>query len=171
MSETSFRVDFTNVETKNFDPVPTGKYLLAITDYELKECSEQSKNPGKPLVQHEFTIQEPHEIGGVKVAERKLWTNFMPTIENTLWRLKNFLEALGDDVSGGLNYDPEEILARPYEKRLLVAKVSLQGPRKDKNSGKTYDERNEIKTFYLASTWKNGTPVSAGSGANNSLLP
>lgn len=165
-----FSVDFSNVEDKNFDPVPSGKYLLAVTDYEVKECGPNAKNAGAPLVQFEFVIQEPHEIGGVKVAGRKLWTNVMPTVENVLWRLKNFMSALEYDVDGEINFNPAEICARPYEERLLVAKVVLQGARKDKESGKEYDERNEIKTFYKASTWKGGGASSAGS-ADKSLLP
>lgn len=170
MSEMDFRIDFSNVEEKNFDPVPSGRYLLAVTDFEMKECSENAKNPGAPLVQFEFVIQEPHEINGTKVAERKQWTNVMPTVENTLWRVKNFLRALGDDVDGELNFNPSEICARPYEKRLLVAKITVQGKRKDAATGKEYDERNEIKTFYSASTWKGADGAPAGQ-AENSLLP
>lgn len=173
MTETNFRVDFSDVETKNFDPVPAGRYLFAVTDYEVKECGPNSKNPGAPLIQHEFTLQEPYEIKDFgKVAERKVWTNFMPTIPTTLFRLKNFLEALGDDVSGELNYDPIEICSRPLERRLLVAKLSVKPARKDAQSGKTYDERNDIKSFYHAVTWKGAGADSTGAATGSkSLLP
>lgn len=164
----NFSVDFTNVEEKNFDPVPSGRYLLAVTDFEVKECSENSKNPGAPLVQFEFVIQEPHEINGQKVEGRKLWTNIMPTVETILWRMKNFMRALGDDVDGKINFNPAEICSRPLEKRLLVAKITVQGKRKDEKTGKEYDERNEIKTFYPASTWTGGGVTAS---ADTSLLP
>lgn len=169
MNELDFRVDFSNVEDKNFDPVPTGKYLLAVTDYEVKECGPESKNAGAPLIQFEFVIQQPEKIGEQKVADRKLWTNMMPTVANVLWRLKNFLGALGDDVDGELNFNPSEIVARPYEQRLLVAKVQVQPKRKDPKTGKEYDERNEIKTFYKAETWDGA--ATASSAGSKSLLP
>jgi hypothetical protein len=169
---TGFRVDFTNVETKNFDPVPTGKYLLAVTDYEVKEI-QSGENKGQPNVQFEFTIQQPEMIGQMKVAERKLWNSFFPTNPKTLWNLKGFMEALGDDVSGALNFNPDEIMQRDYESRLIVAKVKIQPARKDPNDPtKEYDARNQIGQFYPASTWK-GVPggTAVASSGSDSLLP
>jgi len=167
---TSFRVDFTNVESRSFDPVPTGKYLLAVTDYEVKEI-QSGANKGQPNVQFEFTIQQPEMIGQVKVGERKLWNSFFPTNPKTLWNLKGFLEALGDDVSEQVNFDPDEIMTRDYESRLVVAKVKIQPARKDPNDPtKEYDARNQIAQFYAVSTWKGATGGAVASGSD-SLLP
>lgn len=166
--QTSFHVDFSNVESRSFDPIPAGKYLVMVMDFEIRQTSDKAKNPNQPMIQHEFRIQEPTQVGDRKVHNVPLWTNFMPTIETTLFRLKGFLEALGDDVSGGLNYDPTEIMARPPERRLLVAKVKIQPERKD--GDKTYDARNEIQGFAHVSSWNRGAAASGASGSQ-SLLP
>lgn len=169
---TDFKVDFTNVESKSFDPVPSGKYLLAVTGFDEGETSDTAKNPNQPLINFEFTIQEPETIGKTKVAERKLWTNILPTVESVLWRLKNFMEALdGRTYDGPIDFNPAEICARPYEQRLVVAKVTYVPTRKDKSTGREYDERNEVKTFYAASTWKNPFGAPNAASGSTSMLP
>jgi Protein of unknown function (DUF669) len=162
-----FRVDFTHVETKSFDPVPRGKYLLAIVDYETTEI-KSGDNAGEPRVNVEFKVQEPTEIKGTKVVDRSLFEGFMPTLGTTLWRLKGFLAALGDDVSGALVFNMTEIMDREFERRLIVGKVRIQPERKNPTTGEVYDARNQISEFYPASTWK---PPTAASGGGNSLLP
>jgi hypothetical protein len=166
-----FSIDFTNVETRNFDPMPLGKYLVAVTDFEAKECGPNSKNAGAPLHQFEFTVQEPKEVDGYgKVEGRKLWSNMMPTVSATLFNLKGFLGALGYDVEGKLDYNPTRILAAPFEERLLVVKVVIQGPRQDpRDPSKTYDARNEIKAYFPAESW-DGVKASA-TNESKSLLP
>jgi hypothetical protein len=173
-----FRVDFSNVETRNFDPLPPGKYLVAVTDME-RFVVASGKNEGAPRVSGEFTVQEPEmgrvrdadsmEWKEVKTAERKLWSNFMPTVATTLFNLKGFLAALGDDVSGSLTFVPEEIMQRPFESRLLVVTVKTKPASKDKNTGTEYDARSEIKSFAPASTWKPRT--ASGDSSAESLLP
>jgi hypothetical protein len=167
-----FKVDFTNVETKNFDPVPKGKYLLAVTDFEVLEIKD-GKNAGQPRVSVEFTTQAPEMVGDIKIGAKKQWANFYPTLPATLFMLKGFLEALGIDCSGEWDFDMNDILARDYDQRLVVGNIVIQPERENKSKpGETYPAKNEIKTFYPASTWKGDS----GSGeatpaASKSLLP
>jgi hypothetical protein len=170
--EDEFRIDFTNVKARDFDPVPIGKYLVAVTDYDRRMTGEGAKNPNQPMFNFEFTIQQPDEVGKMKVAERKLWTNFMPTIETTLGILKAFLGALGDNVDGELSFRPNEILARDFEDRLLVVKVGIQPQRKSNDGQKTYEASNNIKGYYHKSTWTGGGVDLGGAVTQGgSLLP
>jgi hypothetical protein len=165
-----FRVDFSNVETRNFDPLPTGKYLLAATDYELGEI-QNGDNAGQPKVVFEFTIQEPEMVGKMKAADRKLWTNFFPTLPKTLFSIKGFMAALGYEVEGReVNFRPNEIMERSFDDRLLVGKVKSTPARKDKTTGQEYAPRNEIQQFYPASDWSGRAAASVQTGGG-SLLP
>jgi hypothetical protein len=172
VGDEEFRIDFTNVKARDFDPIPVGKYLVAVTDFEKRMTGEGAKNPNQPMYNFEFVVQQPEEIGAMKVAERKLWTNFMPTIETTLGILKAFLGALGDNVDGELSFRPAEILQRDFENRLLVVKVGIQPQRKSPDGSKTYEASNNIKGYYHKDTWTAGSNVAGGAvPKGGSLLP
>jgi hypothetical protein len=162
-----FRIDFTNVKVRDFDPIPAGKYLVAVTDYEKRMTGEGAKNPNQPMFNFEFVVQQPEMIGDKKVGERKLWTNLMPTIETTLGILKGFLAALGDNVDGELAFNPNEIIARDFGDRLLVVKVDIQPKRKV--GDREYEASNRIRGFYHKSTWE-GDGVS-DTVTSDGLLP
>jgi hypothetical protein len=170
--DNEFRIDFTNVKARNFDPVPTGKYLCAVTDYERRMTGESAKNPNQPMFNFEFTIQQPEKVKEMDTAERKVWNNFMPTIESTHGILKSFLGALGFDVSGALTFKPDAIMQLDLEERLLVLKLGIQPQRKV--GDKTYEASNKITGYYHRNTWT-GTGVSGGNvaaaGGGGSLLP
>ena len=146
------KIDFTGVEgQKGFTPVPAGKYLIEVTDYRQGTASENAKNAGAPTISWEFTIQST--VGGeevitdrtgeeVKVADRKVWEN-MTIVENSFWRLKAFLEACGFDVSGEIDFDPDEVVGST-----LIAKVGVQPARKNKDTGDEYEARNAVKAFF-----------------------
>lgn len=146
------KIDFTGVEgQKGFEPVPAGKYICQVTDYRQGTASENAKNAGAPTISWEFTIQST--IAGdevitnkqgeeVKVEGRKVWEN-MTIVENSFWRLKAFLEACGFDVSGEIDFDPDEVL-----ESMFVAKVGIQPARKNKETGDEYEARNSVKAFF-----------------------
>src|SRR6266481_1489533 len=153
-----FRVDFTNVEVKDFEPVPTGRYLFVADDYETGEVSENAKNPGQPKVTFTFKIQEPVTLtNGRNILNKNIWCNFFPTLESTLFMLKGFMGALGYDVSGEIRFKPQEIMERSFDDRLFVAKAKFVGEKKNKDTGETYNAKNEINAFWPASTWTTPT--------------
>lgn len=148
------KLDFTNVEgQQTFDPIPAGKYLVEVSDYRESTASEAAKNPGAPTISWELTVEstatgETHiqDRSGkeIKVEGRKVWEN-MTIVENSFWRLKAFLEACGFDVSGEIDFDPEEVLNTQ-----LIVKVGIQKGRKNKETGEEYDPRNTVKSFHSA---------------------
>jgi len=146
------KLDFTNVEgQQTFAPIPGGKYLVEVTDYRESTASDAAKNPGAPTVSWELTVEslvggDTHVIDRegkeIKVEGRKVWEN-MTIVENSFWRLKAFLEACGFDVSGEIDFDPEEVLNSQ-----LVVKVGIQKGRKNRETGEEYDPRNTVKSFH-----------------------
>jgi hypothetical protein len=131
------RLDFTGVKGQTeFTPIPAGKYDVQVTDYRQGTASDKAKNPGATTISWELTVLNGEYEG------RKVWEN-MTLVENSLWRLKAFLEACGFDVEGEIDFDPDEVVNSE-----LVAKVGIQRGRKDKDTGEEYDPRNTVKGFY-----------------------
>ncbi len=94
----SIRVNMSDKEAASVDrePLPSGKYHLKITDVELTYTKETAKNPNKPYLSFEFTVQDG------KYAGRKDWTNAM-CFDNALYTISQILKALDKaiDPSGG----------------------------------------------------------------------
>lgn len=101
-------VDFTQLLARTADdverpePLPQGSYLTTITAYRTVE-SGQKKTPG---VEFDLQIVAPNEDVDAEAyakvknpQERVLKTQFWLT-EDSLWRLKDFLEKAGHDMSG-----------------------------------------------------------------------
>lgn len=134
------RLDFSNVEgQKDFEPIPSGRYLVEVTDYKEGEASENAKNPGATTISWALAVDgDKHP----DYANRYVWEN-MTIVEASLWRLKAFLSACGFDVDGEVDFDPEEVLGSQ-----LVIKVGVQKGRKDPRTGQEYDPRNTVRAFY-----------------------
>src|SRR6266480_7795544 len=89
------RVNFSGKEAdaapRDVEPMPTGKYLCAITDVEL--CySTSEKNNGKPYYSIEFTVQD--DMRGGLYKERKCWSNVM-LFEGALYSASQLAKAVG----------------------------------------------------------------------------
>lgn len=151
--------------------LPAGKYLVAVSDGALK-ASQSEKNNGKPYYNMELTIQDG------KYAGRKVFTNVM-CFAGALYSMTQILKADGVEFQGTNfqvpEHDENEIpeldhfIGREY-----VVKLSVEPARTDKATGKTYDERNEVRSWYAKSTWTGAAKedAKAATGSNkNPLLP
>lgn len=149
------KLDFTNVEgQQTFEPIPGGKYIVEVTDYRESTASDGAKNPGAATVSWQLTVEslvngDTHltnrEGKEIKVEGRTVWEN-MTLVENSFWRLKAFLEACGFDVSGEIDFNPDEVVGSR-----LVAKVAIQKGRKNPETGEEYDPRNQVKSWFSLS--------------------
>lgn len=123
------RIDFSGVETKNFDAIPAGSYKAKVTNYEVRESGPNAKNPGAQYINWEFTIQEGEYEG------RKQWTN-TSLLPQALFALKDMLAATGKfEVDGELDFDPDDVVGADL---VIVVK-------RKKNDDDEYT--NEIKKF------------------------
>jgi hypothetical protein len=157
------RVNFTDTEkygnsSLGLDPLPTGKYHVAITDIDERESGPQAKNPGAPYWNIEFTVQNGQYQG------RKVWTNatFVP---HALYTIKGIMEALGMETTGNeLDIEMDDFMNKE-----LVVKVNFlkAGPVTYNGQTKELDDRNEVKRFYKLE----GATAGAGAVSGGSLLP
>jgi len=107
------RINLTDVEDRSFEPLPSGRYILKITDFELRETSGSGKlGAGVPMINWEFTVQSDRN-GDEKYKNRKLWMNTV-IHEKTLFNLKSLLRATGafkdDELVGEVDFEPEQCL-------------------------------------------------------------
>lgn len=164
--------------SKTLEPLPSGRYVMAITDCDLDECGPTSKNPGKPMFKIELTVQEG------QYENRKAWTNVM-LFEGALYSISQMLQAQGVEVKvlgesaefQVPGFEPNVIPGAEWwmSKQFLI-RIKLMPPRKDPDSGKTYDEKSEVKGYM--SVKDNGPTIGstagwgrATKGARQSLLP
>jgi len=171
MTEQPLKIDLTDKEAsseaRSFDAIPSGPYLVAVTEIELRE-STSAKNPGKPYWNVELTIQDG------EYADRKIWSNVM------LWggaafTLVQLHRAAGFEVPDGGG----TLEVRPADDFVGVQMVAIVKKMRDSyaeqpengGDGKTPQWKNEVKGFRAVG---DGPSPSAGgkpkAGAG-SLLP
>jgi hypothetical protein len=160
------RLNFTDQEkygqeSTGRDPLPTGKYHVAITDVDVRFSGPASKNPGSEYWAIEFTVQSGEYEG------RKAWTN-ATMLPHALYTIKGILEAIGVETIGNqLDVEPDDLINKE-----LVVRVVVKPAGKVKRGDGTeveVDERNEVKSFYKLDDAKSGAKSGAVSGG--SLLP
>jgi hypothetical protein len=155
------RLNFTDTEkygnsSLGLDPLPTGKYHVAITDVETRESGPNSKNPGSEYLNIEFTVQAGEYEG------RKLWVN-ATLLPHALYTIKGILEAIGIETTGNeLEFEVEDLM----NKELVVKANKLAA---GTVNGRELDERNEVKRFYRLDG--ESSKAAASSGKGSSLLP
>lgn len=181
------RVNMSSKEGKSetLEPLPSGKYLVAVTDCDLEEIkpggSGKPENVGKPMFVMEFTVQEGD------YENRKAWSNVM-LFDGALYSISQMLKAQGVDVKeiGDRaefqveGFDPNVIPGPEWwMSKQFVIRVKLMPKRKVKNRNtgeeREFDERAEVKGFMSAKDWKAGSsPKKAADGSATkrpSLLP
>jgi len=168
------KLNLSEVEVKNFEPLPAGQYHVTIADWEPRESGEEAKYPGKFYVNIEMVVQDgPYE-------DRKIWTNvnLLPT---ALFTLKGIAQAAGiEDRLEGLESEDDtlEDLARQVGDILEGAEFIVGLTKKkgrDNPEPSYYKPANEenIKAALKGQSAKGGTKAAAAatSGGGNSLLP
>jgi uncharacterized protein DUF669 len=145
-------------EARDYEPLPTGKYLATITNVELRE-SQSMENPGKPMYGFEFTVVDG--IRGGEFNGRKAWTNAC-LWSGALYTVTHIMKATGFPVSQGRMRIPsaEEFMG----KQLVIG--GKNAPSKNKKTGEVYEARYEPRYFAPEGQWDiikaGGNPSSGG---------
>lgn len=139
-------------ESRDMEPLPTGKYLCSIADVVLKE-SQSDKNKGKPM--YNFTFKVVGDKAGGKYTDRQAYALAM-LWSPALFTITHIMKACGFPVSGGKVRipRPEEFMGK-----LLVVGGILNPAPKNKVTGEIYSPRFEPKSFFHPDKW---TQASAG---------
>lgn len=117
----AIRLDFSNIEGGEFEPIPAGDYLV-----EIEKCEEKMSSSGNNMLAMTFNVVEGDYAG------RKIFDNYVLT-EKALWKLKSLFVALGEDVDGILEFDPSDLIGQTF-----LATVSIE-------ESPGYDPANRIK--------------------------
>jgi Protein of unknown function (DUF669) len=148
------RVNLTDVEDRTFEALPAGRYVVKVTDYEMRETKTKPENKlpgGTPMVNWEFTIVRNAKTGEETHKNRKLWMNTI-IHERVLFNLKSFLKAAGwteEQLGGEIDFEPDECVGAE-----MIAVVSVR----EYNGQDTNDVKRVL-------------PLSAEAVAETSLLP
>lgn len=96
-------LDFSNVPSRK--ALPEGIYQLQVAKLE-----ETTSSTGNPMWKVEYDVLDVE--GG-----RKLWENFV-LIDKALWKLQEFLEAVGVDTSQVVDLDPQELVGMTVQAKV-----------------------------------------------------
>jgi hypothetical protein len=170
--------DEASAEALDREPLPTGKYLVAITDIELTFSGESAGNPDhtRPFFKLELTVQQDGIYKG-----RKAWTNIMLHSKKndggtfTNFTLPQFLKAFNVPVSAG-------DLEIPDPEWFMGKQALISGTKK---KGKPYTDRDgnpqegsvqyNVQSWFPASKFvgsvSEGNSTVTTAPVKNSLLP
>lgn len=151
----NFSEEEASSEARDFDPLPGGKYLCKITDYEVR-YSTSEKNNGKPYWAITLTVQDG------KYEGRKVWSNVM-LFNGALYSLAQLLKAIGreDALKSGKIPNGDELLGKDVVINLAKQRDTYKEQQYD--DGEKYF-KNEVKGFKSADSL-------AGASGEGSLLP
>lgn len=155
-------------ESRDREPLPTGKYLMCIADVELRE-SKSEKNKDKPYYAVQFKVVEDKKGGQFK--DRSAFTNAM-LFAPALFTITHIMKATGFNVAAGRVRIPTPA---DLQGKVLVVGGQLRPEQKDKNDpSKVYAPRFEPTFFAKPETWNaaggSATAKTSAGGASSSLL-
>jgi hypothetical protein len=155
-------VDFSDQEaaseSRDTEPLPSGKYLATITNVDLRE-SKSEENYGKPYYGIEFTVID--SVRGPDFNNRKAWTNAM-LWSGALYTITHVMKAVGMQTAAGRMRipSPEELIGK-----VVVIGGTLK-PGTNKKTGEKYEPRYEPRFFAPEGQWAaikaGGSPTSGG---------
>jgi hypothetical protein len=120
-----FKVNLQGVELRDFDPVPTGRYLAKVSDLVYSAASKRSKQPKVDLtldllkgVDGDATTEPPYN-------NRKAFYT-ISLQDASKWNVLRTLVALGDKVEELQNADELEIEKEDYVGRFCFAVIGQE---------------------------------------------
>jgi hypothetical protein len=149
------KVNFTEQEANSTvrEIPPSGEYLVAITDGEIKEVKPGRKNTGKSFWQLRLVIQDGAYAGASLICSVMLF-------DGALYTLAQLMKALGYDTTAG------DFIIPPLD-NIIGKNVNVKGYKKPATTlpdGTELSERFEVKGFKPAT--RSGTK-----SGDSSLLP
>lgn len=148
------KVNFTDQEATSVarEIPPSGEYLVAITDGEIKDVRPGAKNAGKQFWQLRMVIQDGAYAGASLISSVMLF-------DGALFSLSQLLKGLGYDITAG------DFIVPPLDE-IIGKNINVKGYKRppENKDGRELPERFEVKAF------KPPSRNDAKKG-DNSLLP
>jgi len=140
----SLKLNLAEVEVRDFEALPAGRYHVRVTDWEPREAGQDAKNPGKYYINLEMTIVDgPYE-------DRKLWTNvnFLP---NALFTLKALATALDiESELEGIESDDETFEDMCQQAGQIIADANKDFVVRVAVRQYNGNDQNDVKAIYAA---------------------
>lgn len=150
-------------ESKEYEPLPTGFYVCAVTGVEIKEV-QNGPNAGKHYLQTELTVQEG------EFENRKLWNNLMLfNMPKGNWAITQFLKACEIQVEEGEISIPsaEFFMGKVVTARVVRKKDTYKTNRDGMRADGTAWYKNEVAGFNTSED----APVAPKRRSKRSVLP
>lgn len=139
-----FMLNFTDQEAsseaREYSTLPSGSYLVGVTDAELQE-SQSAKHYGKPYAKFEFTIIEDAHDG--RYIGQKAWGNVM-LFAGALYSAAQIMKAW--DLVPGQDAFPE--LEQCLGKQLVIVGAQEDAKTKDESGATDKDGKPKYVTKY-----------------------
>jgi len=164
----NFSEDEAASESRDIEPLPSGKYLMVVDDVTLEVCGPASKNPGKNYYKVQFKVVEDRK-GNIYVG-RYCWANAM-LFSPALFTITHIMKACGIEVTAGKMMIPEADFF--IGKIMVVGGILVKEQEAKDGSGKTYPAKFEPKSYFAEATWNQvGSSTSGGQATakSSSLL-
>lgn len=139
-------IDLSGVSSGGFTPLPDATYRCRLAKWEMK-TTQGGENPGTPMVvlQHRVDGDVHPEYKGRIIFDNipLLGDRTLPDgteKKGTIFRLKQFLDAVGEDTSGKINVN---VLGQHVGTTVYGVKVNTEAPKE----GTDYEPRNRVKKY------------------------
>lgn len=93
-----------NVQS-GFDPMPAGRYTVVVVNTEIKTA----QSSGNQYMSVQAEVRGVPEGAEESLIGRKLYTNLLPFNANSLWKLKEFMQA-AEIIWDETGFDTEDFL-------------------------------------------------------------
>jgi hypothetical protein len=164
------KVNLSDQEAKSggeYEPLPSGRYHVCITDVELKH-SKSEKNPGKPMLNFELTIQEGKFADRMMYSNACCWDGALYTIVNILKGINEF-ENCGGQNNLDIPTAPEFYIGKElFARRGVNPKKKKENPNDDPMSWIEIRGFSPLKEDEGSS---NGGSSTSSSKKKDSMLP
>jgi hypothetical protein len=160
LSDLRINLSAQEAQAESFDDMPAGKYVVAITDGKV-ERSKSKKNPGKPMYNLTYTVQDG-KFTRAKVFDRLcLW-------EGAAYSYSMLVKALGFNVNTGSNrvIPLTELIGKTMTIRWGKGKANTV--QNDDGTTTTYEARMQVKGYFPAPS---GTDRQNAAQAADPLAP
>lgn len=108
-----------NQESGDFKPLKPGKYVMRLSEVEVGETGERSKNPGTPKWVWKLVVDKDYHPELRKGRWQTAFSEHVPLTENMDWKMKQLFEGFGYTPDS----DTDEILEDPDARIVGVVKT------------------------------------------------
>ena len=117
----AIQVNFSEVDIKEFEPMPAGSYLVNLV--EVEQVTAQTEKATQ-YMKCKYQVMDPEEY-----TDRFLWDNLMLEGKG-MFRLKQALLAAGfsnDELEAGIDFEPQDLIGTEFMVSISIKRSEEDG--------------------------------------------